>query len=68
MKEVYHDVVLEPQLQFLTGVTFHHQSANTEHDAHANIGVRGFWTDSHNAFFDTMVFYPHTPSYRSVTL
>ena len=68
MKEIYHDVELEPQLQPLTGETFRHQSANTEHDARANIRVRGFWTDSHNAFFDTRVFYPHVPSYRSKSL
>ena len=29
------------------------------------IRVRGFWTDSRNAFFDTRVFYPHARSYQS---
>ena len=52
MKEVHHDVELEPPLQPLTG-------------ARADIWVRGFWTDGRNAFFDTRVFYPHVPSYRS---
>ena len=68
MKEIYHDVELEPQLQPLTGETFRHQFANTEPDARADIRVRGFWTDSRNAFFDTRVFYPHAPSYQSKSL
>ena len=65
MKEVYRGVELEPPLQPLTGETLSHQTANTEPDARADIRVRGFWTDGRNAFFDTRVFYPHAPSYRS---
>ena len=68
VKEVHHDVEVEPQLQPLTGETFRHRSANTEPDARADIRVRGFWTDSRNAFFDTRVFYPNAPSYRSKSL
>ena len=40
-------------------------AANTDPDARADIRVRGFWTDSRNAFFDTRVFYPHARSYQS---
>ena len=65
MKEAYHDVELEPPLQPLTGETLRHLTANSEPDARADIRVRGFWTDGRNAFFDTRVFYPHAPSYRS---
>ena len=65
MKEVYHDLELEPPLQPLTGETLRHRTANTEPEARADIRVRGFWTDGRNAFFDTRVFYPHAPSYRS---
>ena len=65
MKEVYCDVELEPPLQPLTGETLSHQSANTEPDAHADIWVRGFWSDGRNTLFNTRVFYPHAPSYRS---
>ena len=66
--EVHHDVEVELQLQPLTGGTFRHQLANTEPDARADIRVRGFWTDSRNAIFDTRVFYPNAPSYRSKSL
>ena len=45
--------------------TFRHQTANTDPDARADIRVRGFWTDSRSAFFDTRVFYPHARSYQS---
>ena len=59
------DVELEPSLQPLTEETLRHQTTNTEADARADIWVRGFWTDTHKAFFDTRVFYPHVSSYRS---
>ena len=65
MKEVHQDVELEPPLQLLTGETFRHQTANNNPDARADIRVRGFWTDSCNAFFDTRVFYPQARSYQS---
>ena len=45
MKEVHNDVELEPSVQPLTGETLHHQTANTEPDACADIRVRGFWTN-----------------------
>ncbi len=68
MKEVHQDVELEPPLQSLTGETFRLQTANTEPNARADICVRGFWTDSRNALFDTRVFYPHARSYQSRSL
>ena len=68
MKEVFNDVELEPQLLPLTGETLRHQTANIDSDARADIRVRGFWTDSRNAFFDTRVFYPHASSYRTKNL
>ena len=68
MKEVYNDVELEPQLLPLTGETLCHQTANTDSDARADILIRGFWTDSRNAFIDTRVFYPHASSYRTKNL
>ena len=68
MKEVHNDVEVEPKLQPLTGESFQHRTANTDSDARADIRVRGFWTQSRNAFFDTRVFYPHARSYRSKPL
>lgn len=68
LKVVHNDVEVEPPLLPLTGETFRHRSANIQPDARADIRVRGFWTASQNAFFDTKVFYPHAPSYRSRNL
>ena len=68
MKEVYNDVELEPQLLPLTGETLRHRTANTDSDARADIRVRGFWSDSRNAFFDSRIFYPHASSYRTRSL
>ena len=68
MKELHHDVEVEPPLQPLTGETFHHRSANTDPDARADLRVKGSWIDSRNAFFDTRVFYLHASSYRSKSL
>ena len=58
MKEVHHDVELEPLLQPLTGEQLHLRTANTDSGARADLRVKGFWTDSRNAFFDTRVFIP----------
>ena len=68
MKEVHHDVELEPPLQPLTGEQLHLRTANTDSGARADLRVKGFWTDSSNAFSDTRVFYPHAPSYRARSL
>ena len=51
MKEVHNNVEVEPKLQPLTGETSRHRTANTDPDARADIRVRGFWTQSNNAFF-----------------
>ena len=70
MKEIHHDVKLEPPL-------YSHSPANnsisglptqTLHGACADLRVKGFWTDSRNAFFDTRVFYPHAPSFLARSL
>ena len=45
MKEIHHDVELEPKRLPLTGESLHQRSANIEQDARANLRVRGFWTD-----------------------
>ena len=68
MKEVRNDEEVEPQLLSLTGETFRHRSTNRQPDAHADLRVQGFWSDSQNAFFDTRVFYPHANSYQTKSL
>ena len=49
MKEVYNDVEVEPKLQPLTGESLRHRTANTVHNARADIRMRGFWTQGSNA-------------------
>ena len=59
MKEVHNNVEVEPKLQPLMEESLRHCTVNTDHDARADIRVRGFWTQGSNAFFDTRFFYPY---------
>ena len=68
LKEVLHDVQIEPQLQALSGETLNPQSAISTSDARSDIRARGFWNREQNAYFDIRVFYPHARSYLSRNL
>ena len=54
LKEVCHDVQIEPPLQPCTGIQLH-RSANTRDDARLDVRAKGFWRDGQNAFFDVRV-------------
>ena len=65
MKNVLHDVEIEPRLQPLTGELLRPRSAIATDDARADIRARSFWSNQQNAYFDIQVFYPHASSYLS---
>ena len=66
LSEVCHDVVVEPDLQPLTGETFQYQCAITTDDARLDVRACGFWGDrSERAYFDVRIFNPLAKSYKT---
>ena len=57
LKEVCHDVCIEPTLKKLTGEQFEQRAANTSDEARLDVAARGFWAAGQIAFFDIRVFY-----------
>ena len=53
----YHDVVIEPPLQPLTGQNVIPATANRQHDARTDIHAYGFWGHWQSAFFDVRFFH-----------
>ena len=51
LKEVRHDIRIEPTLQKLTGEQFEQKAANTLDEARLDVAARGFWATGHIAFF-----------------
>ena len=67
VKEVYHDVEVEPHLQTLTGEVLT-SSANSSNEARPDVGARGFWLSGQRAFFDVRVFNPFAKNYLNQKL
>ena len=65
LSEVCHNVATEPRLQPLNGESLTHRTAITTDDACLDIRARGFWSAAQDAYFDTRVFHPNTPSNSS---
>jgi len=65
LKEVCHDVKIEPSLIPLTGETFTEKTANLKDDARLDVAARGFWISGQKAFFDVRVFNPFAKRYRN---
>ena len=56
MKEVCHDVRVEPLLQKFTGEINVEKTANNNDAARCPISARGFWISGQMAFFDVRGF------------
>ncbi len=57
LREVCHDVQLEPKLLPLSGETFKLKSTNTKADARSDISARGVWRTLDKTFFDVRIFH-----------
>ena len=63
MREVCHDVKVEPHLQPLSGEKLQHRTSISDDNARLDIKARGFWGGPfESAFFDVRVFNPIAPS------
>ena len=69
LREVCHDVSVEPVLQPLSGEELLGRTCNREDQARLDIAARGVWGNrSQRAFFDVRVFNPCAQSMRSIRL
>jgi len=69
LKEICHDVCIEPGLQLLNGENMSYCSAVKDDGICLDIAAHGFWGISHQqAYFDAHVFNPYAPSYHSSSL
>jgi len=55
LREVCHDVSVEPIMQPITGESLPN-NANSSEEARLDVAAQGFWTTSQLAFFDVRVF------------
>ena len=66
LPDVAHDVVVEPDLQPVTGESFAHRTAITGEGARLDVASRGVWRGRfERTFFDVRVFIPYTRSNRN---
>ena len=63
LTEVCKDVLVEPQLQPLSGETFSEKTANKSDQAWVDISEHGFWLTGSVAFLDVRVFNPTAKRY-----
>ena len=69
LTEVCHDVVIEPDLQPLTGEVMARVSANTTNGARLDIAVNGLWGGRfERIYLDVRVFNPHAPTNRNSSI
>ena len=69
MKEICHNVTIEPILQPLSGETLHPRSAIADDNARSDVRAEGFWDcRRQDAYFDVKVFNPTAAAYRNKTL
>lgn len=66
LREVCHDVAVEPILEDLNGEVLP-RSSNQSNDARVDVSARGFWVAGQKAFLDVRVFNPLAKRYASLT-
>ena len=67
LKDICHDVQVEPRLQILTGEILN-SGANSSDEARLDVSVRGFWQRGQRAFYDVRVFSPFAKSHLNQKL
>ena len=69
LTEVCHDVVVEPDLQLLTGEALAYATSYPSDGARLYIAVNGFWGGRYEkSFLDVRVFNPHAPSNNKTSI
>ena len=69
MSQVCYSVVVEPQLQPLSGENFTFASTHVDDEARSDICAPGFWGNGfQRAFFDIRVCNPNAQSYRNLNV
>ena len=69
LKQVAHQVAVEPHLQPLTGEQLHYRTAIADDQARLDVVASGIWGGRFDrTFIDVRVFNPHAPSNRSNSL
>ena len=68
LREVCHDVTIEPALLPLEGEYLQYRTANTSNDSRVDVSARGFWMRGQKAFFDIRIFYPMADCHRELSL
>ena len=64
VREVCHDVRVEPVLIPVNGRILDLRSANTADDARVDVSARGFWRQGQRAYLDVRIFNPMAQSHR----
>ena len=67
LKDVCHDVEVEPHLQPLTGEVLI-SSANSSDEARLDVSARGFWQREQRTFFDIRIVNPFAKSHLNQKL
>ena len=68
LKELCHDVAIEPILQRVTDNNIVPSTANTNDGARLDVNARSFWITGQEAFFDVRVFDSNASRYQSKSL
>ena len=66
LRDVCHDVSIEPPLQILSGNESLSKTTNKDDEARLDVAARGFWVTNQKAFFDIRIFNPLAKRYGNL--